>query len=614
MISQKPRLRSALAAAWFLSIACLLAAAAPGHAGDETAGALSADDQASLATIRQQAPTIAATIEHAPDIRAELGPEAFSKALAEVAWVCKSHDRDCLDALRIIGDTVTRVITGIRQVVVDGSPDEWSQTMPPPDSVRHHDVCPDHAETFWARGAAVVRNDRLYLMAGIADRDYFQREDAELHVYVDCVGGPQWDTRLALTRHAGVWRLVANFWPKDGKPACEPVEIADLQVATDDVVECNCDATSFAPPAASKPVWTVAMCARSHVGPGEVWPWTWGFAVLNETAEPGVAAPTYVRNLMFLAADRGLHTQTRTALAIVITSAFLCEIGKADVLPAVRQDNAEFLDLAHEISRWQTRIRANYSLALYPLEAQLAWSHRLAQTFWYGVNNRDPNANLPDAECYRWGVVGAGTLRDLRATLIDRQLVSPVTAETAGLIDQWASDVERGGDKDADDPIFGTLHGNPIHLADAATPAAFLTAVLTRGRYFGVCGQQCRFVMSLLRAAGIATHIWGIAPLKEGCSDHVWACYYDPATGRWRSYQGRQDDDLPWIFRACGPVPVYSYAAMAPYLDGEHALGPTPFPYFFRMEVKGREIGAMTQEGIPTATIREWMLTPCFSG
>jgi hypothetical protein len=312
---------------------------------------------------------------------------------------------------------------------------------------------------------------------------------------------------------------------------------------------------------------------------------------------------------MLLAADAGLRDMTRTALAIAITSAILCELGDRSVLPQVRRDNAERLLLAREVSAWQTRLGLKYNLARYPLEAQLTWGDYWQNGTWYGAC-RGPLDRLPDMENYRWGTLTAETARGLRQLAEDRGMVAPLATETAERVDKWLNSTGRGDE--TEDPVIGTLHGMPMTLAGSRIPASYLRSVLTTGHWHGRCGPHGEFAVSLLISVGIASHRFGVAPLQEGLPDHVWAGYYDPAANVWRSYQIGRGDDALWAFNWCGRVPVYSYACMAPCLKFWKRLGETPLPFFFRMEITGRQIKALTQGGIPTRVVREWMLTPCF--
>jgi len=587
------------------------------HAVDRLASLERMSEEALLETISQHAPTIAKVILQDPTLRQQIGQAKFHNALAQVAWFLESEDPDCQKAAQIIGDTIPRMNARIGDIVIDGIAKEWKRIIPPPQSRTWPVQTKDHAREFWKHGVAgIVRNSRLYLLAGIEDIDYLKLPHNRINITVDCVGDPARDVALLISRNKGHWDGEYRYWPRNGKNI-EPTTIQGLEVAASQIVEIGLGIDSFAPPSVAKPIWTINLRAMTHIEGQAMEPRTLDIPIFNETAVPGVAAEPYVRNLLFLAADVGLRESDLTAAAIAITSATIYVTSNDEVRRQLRRDNAELLRYAREIIDWQRDSRTEYQLDKYPLEAQLAWANRLQ---WLGLkyvswNGRRYTPN--DMENYRWSFVSVETLRKLRKIVVEEELIKPGISETAKAIDDWLRSKlahpkwelleERPDDRSvAGNAIRGYFKGKPVRELLARNTEAYLCAIRANGCFYGGCVDEAWLCLDLLQSVGIAPIGLGVKAAREKRVGHCWGGYYDPSSRRWKSAQPGRKGQHWWYFNT-DRIAIYPSSATARRVDTQRIWD------LFRPPIQGKTIAKYTHFGIPTKKIRNWMLLPCFS-
>ncbi len=589
----------------------------------------------------RNAPTIAAVIRKDRTLKAQIGEDGFGRALAQVCLLVESPDPDCQEALRIIGDTVPRTKARVGKISINGKSGEWRKILPKPSGRAWGRETVDRAREFWAKGVAgVVRENRLYIMAGMTDQEYFDRPYNKLIVRADCIGDTRRDVQLNIVRREGRWEGVFECQGDWKHQNPKPIPITGLKVAVGKVVEFAMDIDDFAPPSVAKPIWTIYLKARTETAGKVMYPRTRNVPIFNETAEAGVAAGAYVRNLMLLAADVGLRESDRTAAAIAITAATMQATGDDAVREQLRLDNAALLEFARETMARQRRLKADYCLDQYPLEAQLAWSNRLV---WLGVKYLSWNRardSVNDLENYEWALVDIETLRDLRDLATEAGLVDASAAQTAKNIDKWVSSkmvfrywihhLPREINRHEDDPArvaelkrkyeellalresgaatLGYFKGEPVYEVFARNTRAYLALMREKGHFYGGCPDHTWFCQDMMRAVGLAPLAFSVHSSRVDKTGHCWAGFYDPTRGRWGSSQAGRSGSVWWLLDI-DRIAIYPYAAMAQRVGGEKAL---PFPLFYKREMQGRRIKDLTQKGIRTDKIRRWMLTPCF--
>ena len=636
------------------------------------------EDQA-LAIISRNAPTIAEAIRADASLKAEIGPDKFPRALAQLARFTQSKDPDCQEALRIIGDTVSRAKAPVGKISVDGDPTEWAQALPPPDYAHVGQGTQEPAAEPWLKGfAAVVRNGHLYLMADVGGAAYFQNPEAELRVSVDCLDRPAWDGVLTITCHDGLW---AGTWIEAGHENAPEKPLTGITAATGKVAELCIDTRDFAPPSKSKPIWTLWVKARRPLdgstdlakvnaggrpepvegrksNQGVQWSRSRYLPIFNESARPGVAAGPCVRSFLLLCADASLEgggdeeepplarrkvpLAPRIAAAIAIMSATMYQCSDEEVRRKLRADNAAFLALAREIIQWQSDTHSQYRLADCPLEAQLVWANRCHINSTFFASGKDAKASLNDRENYFWASTSVDTLRELKAVALQEGLVAPSFSETAGKVDEWVRkkqtyslppswyerriktahdpkelqrlkrglEVAQQREKTAD--VVGQFRGKPVSEFRIHHSATMLGQIQKRGRTLGTCGQHTFLCRDILRAVGIPVLTFGVEPSRSDKIDHVWPACYDQEKHCWRSYQAGRKGAEWWYFYVAR-VPVYTFAATAPRLSFTKSYqGPRALPYIFSRELQGSKVKDLAQQGLEEATIRQWLLTPCF--
>jgi hypothetical protein len=600
-----------------------------------------ASEAGSLAVLRQNAPAVAHAIAADSTLRSVVGAGKWPLALHRLAEFSKSPNPDYQAALRIIGDTVTRVTNPVGDINVDGDPAEWSGSIPPPDFVRPEKGT---ARDAWERGAAaVVRHDRLYLMAGLADAaQYFARPDSELRLTLDCQGDLAWDVCLSLSWRNGAWMTRQIAVGSDGR---EDKSLPTAEGTVKTVAEAAIVIGGFVPVAKAKPIWTLYLEAKNQDPEAKPrYPRTKNLPVFNENAREGVAAWPYVRTFLCLCADQPLEDFELTAAAIAIMSSTLYLDGDEKVRAKLRADNAEFLELARSIDAWQAEIGAEYRLKNYPLEAQLAWAARIrheGQPAQYLENSRTPGKKN-NLENYYWVSTSVETLKKLRAVALQEGLTSASLAECSARIDKWGyakeattfdpgnyrNMAERAADPakaeqlrekearaqelKAEADAVGSYRGKPVSAFRLKHSESMLKQIETNGRFIGSCGAHTHLCRDLMRALGIAPLEFRVLPSREQLVDHAWPGRYDPSRKVWLAHQaGRKAKD--WWFFFINRAPVFSYAAEAgEFPMGRGYIGPRPFPAVFCRELQGFDVKKTSQTGIPTQEVREWMLTPCF--
>lgn len=598
----------------------------------------------SLAVIRQNAPAIARAIAADKELRTVVGAEKWPLALHRLAEFSKKTDADHKDALRIIGDTVTRVKSPIATINLDGDPSEWSKPMPDLPYMR---PAKGPEADVWKNGAAaLVRQDRLYLMAGIADAaQYFAQPGNQLRLTIDCKGDQAWDARLSLTWQNGAWMVRQIPFGAGGR---EGKLLPAAQGTVQTVAEVGIAIRDFVSVADAKPIWALLMEARNKYPKGKPrWLQIKQIAVFNENAREGVAAWPYVRNFLCLCADKPLDDFELTAVAIAITSSTMYLDSDDEVRAKLRADNTAFLELARELDAWQAQIKAEYRLKDYPLEAQLAWAARIKHEgapaeFLEGSRTLEKRNNV---ENYYWVSTSIDTFRKLKAVAVKEGLADPSLAKCSARIEKWAGankegtfdpgsyrgmaeKAEEAGDtKKAEKArakearareikdnagTVGSFRGKPVSAFRIKHTESMLKQIEARGHFIGSCGQHTHMCMSMMQALGIAPTSFYVLPTQEGKGDHIWPARFDPSQNVWRSYQvGRGGPDL--LFFILPRPPVFTYAAeVGAHPMDRRNLGPRPFPTAFCRTLPRFDVKKISHTGIPTKEIREWMLTPGF--
>jgi hypothetical protein len=314
--------------------------------------------------------------------------------------------------------------------------------------------------------------------------------------------------------------------------------------------------------------------------------------------------------------------------------------GDEAVREQLRQDNAALLEFARETMARQRRLKADYRLDKYPLEAQLAWANRLV---WLGVKylawNRTRDS-VNDLENYQWALVDIETLRDLSELATQEGLVDANAARMAENIDKWVSSkmvirkwvhhLPAAIEKHKDNPALaaklkrmyeellalresgaattGHFKGKPVYEVFARNTRVYLALMREKGHFYGGCPDHAWFCQDMMRAVGLAPLAFSVQSSRADKTGHCWPGYYDPPRRRWGSFQSGRSGSV-WWFLNIDRIAVYPYAAMACRVREERAL---PFPLFFKREMQGRRIEDLTQKGTRTDEIRRWMLTPCF--
>jgi hypothetical protein len=365
--------------------------------------------------------------------------------------------------------------------------------------------------------------------------------------------------------------------------------------------------------------------------------------VFNEGARPGVAAGPYVRTFLLLCADASLDGSERIAAAIAIMSATMYQCSDEEVRRKLRADNAAFLALARQIIQWQSATHSQYRLADYPLEAQLAWANRCHINLTFFASGKDAKASLNNPENYFWASTSVDTLRELRTVAVQEGLVAPSLSETAGKVDDWVRkkqtyslppswyerrikaahdspkelerlkqglEIAQQREKTAD--VVGQFRGKPVSEFRIYHSAAMLGQIRKRGRTLGTCGHHTFLCRDILRAVGIPALTFGVEPSRSDKIDHVWPACYDQERHCWRSYQAGRKGAEWWYFYVAR-LPVYTFAATAPHLSFTKSYqGPRALPYIFSRELQGSKVKDLAQQGLEEATIRQWLLLPCF--
>ncbi|MEI8247790.1 MAG: hypothetical protein WCI51_18280 [Lentisphaerota bacterium] len=602
-------------------------------------GTVSAGEMEDLAVIRQNAPAIASEIAADPTIRCTVGAEKWPQALKRLAEFSNNKNPDCQEALRIIGDTVPRVKSRIGNIQLDGKPAEWSESIPSADYVRPRK---GSAQDLWAQGAAaVVRQDRLYLMIGLANAaQYFGKPDSEVLVTIDCRDDQSWDICLSLSRQNGRWAGKQTPYGgnlEDAKP------LPSVQGSIGEVAEVSIDIRDFVPLAKAKPTWTLYLKAKSKDLKGNFKFRTQDIPVLNENAREGVASWPYLRTFLCLCADKPLEGFELTAAAIAIMSATMYLDGDDEVRRAIRQDNADFLELARSIDAWQTELKTEYRLKDYPLEAQLAWATRIRHDIGYFLERSREPGKTNKMENYKWVSVSIETLKRLKDVAVKEGLADASLYKCSERIDRWVRSkqevsygvrhYEKKANEAVDDhvkaklfeekaehakelianaDIVGYYRGKPVSAFKVKHSETQLDQILKHGFMIGSCGNHTQLSVDLMRSLGIAPLHFRVLASREEMMDHAWPGRYDPSQNLWLAYQGARGGPRWWFFFFNRP-PVFTYATEAEQIPmGINYKGQRPFPMFFCRELQGFQVKSASQNGTPTKEIREWMLTPGF--
>jgi hypothetical protein len=602
-------------------------------------GTATASEAEALAVLRQNAPVIASAIASDPTLRRVVGAEKWPQALERLAKFSTNTTSDCRVALQIIGDTMPRVRNPIGNIKLDGIPSEWTEAIPPADFVRPKK---DSARAVWAQGAAaVVRQDRLYLMVGLANAaQYFGQTDNEVRLTIDCKDDQAWDVSLSFSLRDGRWvgkqmPFDANW--QDAKP------LPSVKGGVGEVAEISVELRDFVPITQAKPIWTLSLEAKTK-GPKGRDQWrmqTENIPVFNENAREGVAARPYLLTFLGLCADKPLEDFELTAASIAIMSSTMYLDSDEEVRQKIRVDNADFLDLARSIDAWQAEMGTDYRLKNYPLEAQLAWATRIRHNIRFLETSREPGKKN-NLENYKWVSVSMETLRRLKDVAIQEGLTNASLTTCSERIDKWVKskevvafkpnfykkkaaaatdpkkmmrlkeEEERAQGLQAEADIVGTYRGNPVSAFKIKHSESQLEQIIKHGHMVGSCGNHTQLCVDLMRTLGIAPLIFRVLASREQIMDHAWPGRYDPSKNVWLACQAGRSGD-PWWFFFFNRPPVFSYATEAEQISmNREYTGPRPFPMFFCRELQGVQVKPISQTGTPAKEIREWMLTPGF--
>ncbi|MCX6909622.1 MAG: hypothetical protein NTY01_16475, partial [Verrucomicrobia bacterium] len=543
-----------------------------------------ASETESFSVLRQNAPAIAHAIAADATLRSIVGEEKWPQALKRLAEFSNNTNGDCREALRIIGDTIPRARSRIGNIQLDGNPSEWSESIPPADGVRHK----DRGE--WAQGAAaVVRQDHLYLMVGVADApQYFAQPDSELRLTIDCKGDQAWDVCLSLSLRDGSWVIKQMPVGADWSSA-KPLATAQGFVGT--VAEIDVAIRDFVPITEAKPIWTLYLEAKGKGPKGNAQRMKKQIPVLNENAQEGVAAWPYLRTFMCLCADKPLEGFELTAAAIAIMSSTMYLDSDEEVRQRIRVDNAEFLELARSIDAWQAEIGTEYRLKNYPLEAQLAWAERISHLHGFLESSRTPGKKN-NLENYYWVSTSVETFRKLKVVAIQEGLTNVSLAQCSERIDKWVKAKEvfsyspesydgisarsktpkeqkllqeqktraEGLARNAD--VVGTYRGKPVLAFPITHSESQLGQIMKHGQFVGSCGPHTRLCVDFMRALGIAPLRFHAEYSREILGDHAWPARYDPVQNLWLAHQSGRRGKQWWNFSIHRPH-VFSYATEA---------------------------------------------------
>jgi len=605
-------------------------------------GTAVANEAEAMAVLHQTAPAIASAITADTTLRSAVGADKCAQALERLARFSTNTNSDCRVALQIIGDTVPRIKNPVGNIKLDGNATEWSASIPPADLVRPHK---GSAQDDWAHGvAAVVRQDRLYLMVGLANAaQYFAKPDNEVRVTIDCKDDQSWDVCLSFALRDGHWvgqQIPYDSDWKDAKP------LPSINGCVGEVSEISIDIGDFVPPKAAKPIWTLYLVAKSK-GKGskgkDLWRMrTEDIPVFNENARAGVSAWPYLQTFLCLCADKPLEDFELTAAAIAIMSSTMYLNGDEEVRQKIRVDNAEFLVLARSIDVWQAKMGTEYRLKNYPLEAQLAWATRIRHDIHQFLETSRKPGKKNNIENYKWVSVSMETLRRLKDVAIQEALTNASLTTCSERIDHWVKSKEEVAFKPnfykkkavaATDPkkimrleekeeraeglqaeadIVGTYRGKPVSAFKIKHSESQLEQIIKHGHMVGSCGHHTQLCVDLMRTLGIAPLIFRVLASRERIMDHAWPGRYDPSKNVWLACQAGRSGD-PWWFFFFNRPPVFTYATETEQISmGKKYQGPRPFPMFFCRELQGFQVKPISQTGTPTKEIREWMLTPGF--
>lgn len=599
--------------------------------------------------ISRKTPTIAEAIRKDESLTEEMGEGRFADALSQLADLVQSNDSECKEALRIIGDAVPRTKAGVGKIILDGRSREWRKILPPPESRAWPKDTEDRARKIWEKGAAgVVRDNRLFFMAGLDPEEYLEDDGNEIQIKLDCMDSLEWDVWLYISRHDGEWHGTWRSFVNEcaGEPESKPIE--HLEVKTGEVVEMAFDVNDFAPPSKAKPIWTMAAYLKRYLEDGRKYyrPKTQEVPIFNETAEPGVAAIPYVRNLLYLAADVGLQKSDRIAAAIAVTASPMYSMSDDRVGEQLRRDNADLLRFARETARWQRKKRLEYRLSEYPIEALCSWADRIhvsANKKFFNWD-REPAKALNSMENYRWASLSVKTLRELKDLAESEGLVSRSLEDTVHDLRLWIQHrgvrpghiekllqemydnrnnpevLEKLREEyrktqhipSSEPETIGEFLGEPLSELHVFHSGIYLQQMRLRGRWLGGCTAHSVLYRDFMKALGIAPIHFTVLPLGDSPQGHEWVGYYDPRELKWRSDEPGRSGSNRWCFTIVR-IPVFTYAVQA--LSG----GPRVKNWaaqnnlFYDRELQGREVKQLVEvEGIPARRIREFMLTPHF--
>jgi hypothetical protein len=232
-----------------------------------------------------------------------------------------------------------------------------------------------------------------------------------------------------------------------------------------------------------------------------------------------------------LAEDNQFEKDDTTALAIVMVDGFFRTMGDDQVLMQIRVDDNRLLNLAREISSWQT-LNGYYVLDSLPLEAKINWAWRGSENLGYSfIYLRDEGKRIGES-VYSSRVVSVSTLEEMRQFVMNAWLKRDIDQTMKSMENlyiqlpkYWAGSA----------PTW-TLNESESRLLNANYVWQYFKA---HGKGIGVCVDESTFVDALAKSVGIATvpiEVGGTRKDNSKLEAHAFVLYYDPYTKLWKSY------------------------------------------------------------------------------
>ena len=311
-----------------------------------------------------------------------------------------------------------------------------------------------------------------------------------------------------------------------------------------------------------------------------------------------------------LAEDNQFEKDDTTALAIVMVDGFFRTMGDDQVLMQIRVDDNRLLNLAREISSWQT-LNGYYVLDSLPLEAKINWAWRGSENLGYSfIYLRDEGKRIGES-VYSSRVVSVSTLEEMRQFVMNAWLKRDIDQTMKSMENlyiqlpkYWAGSA----------PTW-TLNESESHLLNANYVWQYFKA---HGKGIGVCVDESTFVDALAKSVGIATvpiEVGGTRKDNSKLEAHAFVLYYDPYTKLWKSY----NDQVEVVETAYKPpywIDLYLPPVGQTSLLWSRAPAPGSPPMFatagYRPTIVNiREVDFLVK-GIATSKLRDEVMLPFY--